>query len=58
MYDLYNANINLSSENESESSRVKFDENNIDDYLEDYLELSHDNRNDFDAYINQNTEPT
>uniref|UniRef100_A0A3Q7IFF9 Uncharacterized protein n=1 Tax=Solanum lycopersicum TaxID=4081 RepID=A0A3Q7IFF9_SOLLC len=24
----------------------------------DYLELSHDNRNDFDAYINQNTEPT
>ena len=58
MYDLYNANINLSSENEPESSRVRFDENNIDNYLKDYLELSHDNINDFDAYINQNTEPT
>uniref|UniRef100_A0A3Q7H7X5 HAT C-terminal dimerisation domain-containing protein n=1 Tax=Solanum lycopersicum TaxID=4081 RepID=A0A3Q7H7X5_SOLLC len=58
LYDLHNASINLSSENESESSRVRFDENNIDIYLEDYLELSHDNRNDFDAYINQITEPT
>ena len=58
MYDLCNANINLSSENEPESSRVTFDENNIDNYLEDYLELSHDNRNDFDAYINQMTEHT
>ena len=56
--DLYNANINLSSENEPESSRVRFDENNIDDYLQGYLELSDDNRNDVDAYINQNTEPT
>ena len=28
LYDLYNANINLSSENEPESSRVRFDENN------------------------------
>uniref|UniRef100_A0A3Q7EW08 HAT C-terminal dimerisation domain-containing protein n=1 Tax=Solanum lycopersicum TaxID=4081 RepID=A0A3Q7EW08_SOLLC len=58
LYDLYNANINLSSENEPQSSRSIFDENNIDDYLQDFLELSHDNRNDFDAYVNQNTEPT
>ena len=58
MYDLYNANINLSSENEPQSSRSRFDENNIDDYLQDFLELSHDNRNNFDAYVNQNTEPT
>ena len=58
LYDLYNANINLSSENEPQNSRSRFDENNIDDYLQDYLELSHDNRNDFDAYINQMTEHT
>ena len=58
LYDLYNANINLSSENEPQSSRSRFDEDNIDDYLQDYLELSHDNRNDFNAYVNQNTEPT
>uniref|UniRef100_A0A3Q7F2F2 HAT C-terminal dimerisation domain-containing protein n=1 Tax=Solanum lycopersicum TaxID=4081 RepID=A0A3Q7F2F2_SOLLC len=58
LYDLYNANINLSSEYELQNSRVRFDENNIDDYLHDYLELSHDNRNDFDAYVTQNTEPT
>ena len=51
LYDLYNANINLSSENEPESSRVRFDENNIDNYLEDYLELSHDNRNDSDVML-------
>ena len=55
LYDLYNANINLSSENDPQSSRSRFDENNIDDYLHDYLELSHDNRNDFDAYVNENT---
>ena len=58
MNDWYNVNINLSSENEPQSSRSRFDENNIDDYLQDYLELSDDNRNDVDAYINQNTEPT
>ena len=58
LYDLYNADINLSSENEPQSSRSRFDEDNIDDYLQDYLELSHDNRNDFDAYINQITEST
>ena len=58
LYDLYNANINLSSEHEPQSSRSRFDEDNIDAYFYDYLELSHDNRNDFDAYINQITEPT
>ena len=57
MYDLYDANINFSSENKPQSSRSRFDEDNIDVYLQDYLELSHDNRNDFDAYVNQNTEP-
>uniref|UniRef100_A0A3Q7FM66 HAT C-terminal dimerisation domain-containing protein n=1 Tax=Solanum lycopersicum TaxID=4081 RepID=A0A3Q7FM66_SOLLC len=45
-------------EKEPQSSRSRFDEDNIDAYLHDYLELSHDNRNNFDAYVNQNTEPT
>ena len=58
LYDLYNSNINLSSDQEPESSRSRLNEDNIDDYLDYYLELSHNNRNDFDAYVSQNTEPT
>ena len=58
MYDLYNANINLSSDLEPESSRSRLNKDNIDAYLDFYFELSHNNRNDFDAYVNQNTEPT
>uniref|UniRef100_A0A3Q7IF39 HAT C-terminal dimerisation domain-containing protein n=1 Tax=Solanum lycopersicum TaxID=4081 RepID=A0A3Q7IF39_SOLLC len=36
----------------------RLNEDNTDDYLDFYLELSHNNKNDFDAYVNQNTEPT
>ena len=55
LYDFYNSNIYVSSDQELESSMSRLNEDNIDDYLQDYLDLSHDNRNDFDAYVNQNT---
>uniref|UniRef100_A0A3Q7EUC0 HAT C-terminal dimerisation domain-containing protein n=1 Tax=Solanum lycopersicum TaxID=4081 RepID=A0A3Q7EUC0_SOLLC len=58
LYDLYNSNINLSSDQEPKSSRSRLNEDNIDAYLDSYLELSHNNRNDFDGYLNQNIEPT
>lgn len=39
LYDLYNSNINLSSDQEPESSRSRLNEDNIDAYLDSYLEL-------------------
>ncbi|KAH0763833.1 hypothetical protein KY290_019906 [Solanum tuberosum] len=44
---------------EPQSSRSRYNnEDDIDDMIDSYIELSHNDRNDFDAYINQNTEPT
>ncbi|WMV51514.1 hypothetical protein MTR67_044899 [Solanum verrucosum] len=50
--------MNVVRNEEPQSSRSRYNEDDLDDMIDCYLELSHNDRNDFDAYINQNIEPT
>lgn len=46
LYDLYDSNINILSNEEHQSSRYRLNEGDIDDMLDFYLELFHNNIND------------
>ncbi|WMV51483.1 hypothetical protein MTR67_044868 [Solanum verrucosum] len=50
--------MNVVRNEEPQSSRSRYNEDDLDDMIDCYLELSHNDRNDFDAHINQNIEPT